>query len=564
MLSIQKITAIGRTYRHLNRYRQILTIFLKYGFDDLLNRLHIDQYIELGLQIITRKRRERVEKMSRAERVRIVFEELGPTFIKFGQIASTRPDLFPLEFVNELSKLQDKVPSFSVEQAKDILQQELGLPPAEIFERFDEIPLASASIGQVHRARLHDGREVVVKIQRPDIHKIIEVDLEIMMYIAGLMERNIQELALHRPTGIVEEFARTLEKEVDYTLEASSMERFGRQFAEDPTVYVPKVYREYTTARIITMEYINGIKVSDLEGLQAAGLDTRLITTRGANLTLRQVFHNGFFHADPHPGNIFVLPGNVICLIDFGMIGTVDRQTRENFVDLLDSIVHRDAAEATQVILRITSWEDQPDIRALEREIADFIGRHLFKPLKDIEVGRMLQQLLQLISHHQLRVPPDIFLMIKAVTEVEGVARALDPQFDMVTLAAPFIARVKIARFYPERIAFDLIHLAGDLRHFLQKVPKDILDITRMIKSEKISVNVENKGLDVMLATYHKISNRLAFSIIIAALLIGSALIVISATPPLFYGISFIGIIGFLAAAVMGIWLLVAIVRKGL
>ncbi|MFZ5573350.1 MAG: ABC1 kinase family protein [Thermodesulfobacteriota bacterium] len=564
MLSIQKITAIGRTYRHLNRYRQILTIFLKYGFDDLLNRLHIDQYIELGLQMITRKRRERVEKMTRAERIRIVFEELGPTFIKFGQIASTRPDLFPIEFINELSKLQDEVPAFPFDQVKSTIQQELGRPPAELFEAFDEKPIASASIGQVHRVRMTDGREAVIKVQRPNIRKTIEIDLEIMLYIASLMERHVQEFAFHRPTEIVEEFARTLGKEVDYNLEATSMERFARQFAEDLTVYVPKVYREMTTSQVITMEFVNGIKVSDVANLKAAGLDTRLITARGANLTLKQVFHNGFFHADPHPGNIFVLPGNIICLIDFGMIGTVDRQTRENFVDLLDSIVHRNSAEAAQVILRITDWEDQPDIRSLERELADFISRHLFKPLKDIEVGRLLQQLLQLVSHHRLRVPPDIFLMIKALATVEGVAKALDPQFDMVGQAAPFIARVKIARFYPERIAFDLVTLAGDLRHFLQKVPKDILDITRMIKNEKIGINVEYKGQETTLAAYHKISNRLAFSIIIAALLIGSALIVISATPPLFYGISFIGIIGFLAAAVMGIWLLVAIVRKGL
>ncbi len=564
MLSIQKVTAVGRTYRHLNRYRQILTIFLKYGFDDLLNRLHIDQYIELGLQMITRKRRERVEIMTRAERIRIVFEELGPTFIKFGQIASTRPDLVPIEFITELSKLQDKVPAFPFDQVRNTIKQELGALPEELFEHFEETPLASASIGQVHQARMKDGREVVVKIQRPDIRKTIEVDLEIMLYIASLMERNIQEFSLHRPTEIVEEFARTLGKEVDYNLEATSMERFSRQFAEDLTVYVPKVYRDMTTSQVITMEYVNGIKVSDTATLKAAGLDTRLITARGANLTLKQVFHNGFFHADPHPGNIFVLPGNIICLVDFGMVGTVDRQTRENFVDLLDSIIHRNAAEAAQVILRITDWEDQPDIRALERELADFIGRYLFKPLKDIEIGRLLQQLLQLVSHHRLRVPPDIFLMIKALATVEGVAKTLDPKFDMVTQAAPFIARVKIARFYPERIAFDLVNLAGDLRQFLQKVPKDILDITRMIKNEKISINVENKGMETTLATYHKISNRLAFSIIIAALLIGSALIVISATPPLFYGISFIGIIGFLAAAVMGIWLLVAIVRKGL
>lgn len=564
MFSIRKISAIGRTYRHLNRYRQILTVLLKYGFDDFLELVKIDQYLEVGLQMISRKRRERVDKLSRAERTRISFEELGPTFIKFGQIISTRPDLIPIEFINELSKLQDKVPQFSFEKVRHIIEEELGRPPEDIFDSIDETPLASASIGQVHRATLPDGQDVVIKVQRPDIRKTIEVDLEIMLYLATLLERNVMEFSLYHPVKIVEEFARTIEKEIDYTIEATNMERFARQFSENPDVYIPKVYRDTTTSRVITMEYIDGIKVSDIEKLEEAGLDKELITSRGADLTLKQVFHNGFFHADPHPGNIFVLPDNVICLVDFGMTGAVDRQTREIFVDLVDSIVHRDPLNAAQVLLKLTSWDDDPDMRKLERELSDFIGRHLFKPLKDIEIGRMLQDLMELISHNQLRTPPDIFLMIKAITTAEGVARKLNPRFDMISQARPFIARVKVARFYPERIAENIINFAGDLQNFLQQLPKDILDVTRLLKHENLTIKTENQGLEAMLAAQHKISNRLAFSIIIAALLVGSALIVISQTPPLFFGISLIGIIGFLAAAVMGIWLLIAIIKKGL
>lgn len=564
MFSIRKISAIGRTYRHLNRYRQILTVLLKYGFDDFLEVVKIDQYLEVGLQMISRKRKERVDKLTRAERIRISFEELGPTFIKFGQIVSTRPDLVPIEFINELSKLQDKVPQFPFRKVREIIEEELGLPPEEIFESIDESPLASASIGQVHRARLSDDREAVIKVQRPDIKKTIEVDLEIMLYLATLLERNVMEFSIYRPVTIVEEFARTLEKEIDYTIEAGNMERFSRQFADNPDVYIPEVYRESTTARVITMEYIDGIKVSDTIKLKAAGLDTEVITSRGADLTLKQVFHNGFFHADPHPGNIFVLPDNIICLIDFGMIGTVDRQTREIFVDLVYSIVNRDSANAAQVLLKLTSWDDDPDLRKLERELSDFIGRHLFKPLKEIEIGRLLQDLLELVSHNQLRIPPDIFLMIKAITSAEGVARKLNPDFDMISQARPFIARVKISRFYPERVAENLISFAGDLQNFLQQLPKDILDVTRLIKHENLTIKTEDTGLEAMLAAQHKISNRLSFSIIIAALLVGSALIVISQTPPLLYGISMIGIIGFLAASVMGIWLLIAIIKKGL
>ncbi|MFO7558869.1 MAG: AarF/ABC1/UbiB kinase family protein [Desulfobacterales bacterium] len=564
MLSIQKIGVIGRTYRHFNRYRQILSVFVKYGFGDLLSLLKIEQYIEAGLQIITRNRRERVERLTRAERVRKAFEELGPTFIKLGQIISTRPDLIPAEFIEEFSKLQDKVPPFPFTQVRQIIKEELGREPEELFESFDENPLASASIGQVHMARRKGNEKVVVKVQRPDIKKIIEVDLEIILHLATLMEKNIEEAALYRPVKIVEEFARTLEKEIDYTIEASSMELFGRIFAKDPTVYIPKVYRDTTTLSVLTMEYIEGIKASEVEKLKEAGLDPKIITVRGTNLTLRQVFHYGFFHADPHPGNFFVMPDNVIGLIDFGMVGMVDRKTREIFVDLLDSVVHKNAAIAAEALLKLTTWDKEPDIHFLETELSDFMTKHLYKPLRDIEVGRLMHNLIELISRHRLMLPPDIYLMIKALGTVEGVAKKLDPDFNMVGQVAPFLAQVKIARFYPQRIIADLIDFAGEMRTFFNQIPKDLLDITRLLRQGRLTVKIEQQGLETMLAAQHQISNRLSFSIIIAALLIGSALIVISDTPPLVYGISFLGIIGFLAAAIMGIWLLVAIVRKGL
>jgi ubiquinone biosynthesis protein len=563
MLSIRKIGVVGRTYRHLNRYRQILAIFFKYGFGDLIELLKIDQYIEVGLQLISSKRRDRIEKLSRAQRVRMAIEELGPTYIKLGQILSTRPDLVPAQFIEEFAKLQDNVPPFGFSQVSRIIEAEFGAPLKEIFEYFDENSFASASIGQVHRARLADGETVAVKVQRPGIKKIIEVDLEIMLHLATLMERNIEEMSLYRPVKIVEEFARTLEKEVDYTIEATSLERFGRNFLADPSIYVPKVFRDTSSERVLTMEFVEGIKISDIDRIDKAGYDRELITVRGAVFFLKQVFEHGFFHADPHPGNIFVLPDNVICLLDFGMTDSIDRQTREEFVDLIDSVVHQHESRAAQALLKLTSWDHEPDIRLLEKDVADFMGQHLYKPLKDIEIGKLLNRLLELVSRHRLIVPPDIFLMMKALTTIEGVALMLNPDFDMVKQTAPFIEQVKLARFYPGRIAGDIIKLGSDMLQFANRFPKDMLEIMRLIRQQKLSVQMEHKGLETMLATYDQISNRISFSIIIAALIIGSALIVISAIPPLFYGISLIGIIGFLAAAIMGVWLLVAILRKG-
>lgn len=563
MLSIRKIGVLSRTYRHLNRYSQILAVFFRHGFGDLIERLNIDQYIEAGLQIISGHRKIRVEKRSRAERVRLALEELGPTYIKFGQILSTRPDLVPVEFTRELAKLQDNVPPEPFNAVKRVLTRSLGAPLEEVFAAFDPTPLASASIGQVYHAELQNGDAVAVKVQRPGIRDIIEVDLEIMLHLATLMEKNIEEMALHRPVRIVEEFARTIEKEIDYSVEASSMERVARQFLTDPGIYIPKVYREFTTTRVLTMECVEGIKVSEIEQLDAAGLNRKRITERGADFVLSQVFDHGFFHADPHPGNIFVLPGEVICLLDFGMTGTIARHMREDFVDLIDGVVHRHEARTTQVLLTLTDWDHEPDMRHLEKDVADFMGTHLYKPLKELEIGRLLSQMLELASRHRLRIPPELFLMLKALTTVEGVARALDPDFDMISRTAPFIKRVKMERLHPQRIAGDLIRSGSELIQFTQQFPRDLREIARLIRSERLSFRFENKGLETMLSTHDQISNRISFSIIIAALLVGSALIVIANTPPLFYGISIIGLIGFLAAAVMGIWLLVAILRKG-
>ncbi len=563
MLSIRKIGVIGRTYRNLNRYRQILAVLLKYGFGDLLELLKLDQYVAAGLQLISKKQPIKVEKLTRPQGLRMALEELGPTYIKLGQILSTRPDLIPVDFLQELSKLQDKVPPFPAHAARKIIETELGVMLENLFAQFDDTPLASASIGQVHRAQLQDGREVALKVQRPGIQKVIEVDLEIMLHLATLMEHHIEELAFHRPIKIVEEFARTLEKELDYLLEAANMERAALNFSDDPSTYIPAVFRELSTTRVLTTECVKGIKVSDIEQLDVAGLDRKLITSRGADILLRMIFEHGFFQADPHPGNIFVLPDNVICLIDFGMVGSVDRQTRETFVDLLDGIVKKDAPKVANVLLQLTDWEEEPDSRAFEIDVTDFMAYHLFRPLKDVRIGKLLHHLLELASRHRLRIPPNIFLMMKSLTTVEGVARMLDPEFDLFSRVAPFIRSVLLERYSPQRLSTDAFQMTADLIKFTRRFPQDLLDIARLVRRQQLCLKIEDRGLERTLSTHDQISNRLSFSIIIAALIIGSALIVISEIPPLFYGISLIGIIGFTAAALMGIWLLVAILRKG-
>jgi ubiquinone biosynthesis protein len=564
MLSIRQIGVLGRTYRNFNRYRQILTILFRYGFEDVVERLKIDQYIEIGLQMISRHKRENVEKLSRAERLRLLFEELGTTFIKFAQILSTRPDIIPADVIKELEKLQDEVPPFSYAEVKEIIEAELSEDIENIFASFDETPLASASIAQVHKAVLNDGDVVAVKVQRPGIKKTIEIDLEIMLHLATLMEKNIEEISFQKPTRVVEEFARTLERELDFGTEASNMERVSAQFVNDRTIYIPKVYSDLSSTRVLTMEYIDGIKISEIGKLEAAGLDLKIITARGADFVMKEVFEFGFFHADPHPGNIFVLPENVICPIDFGMTGSVDKRQQALFVDIMESLAKKDAERCVRLLLELGEYDEEPDIRLLEREIDDFMGKHLSKALKDIDVGSLLQDLLEIATHNRVRIPPVIFLMIKAFTAVEGTARLLDPEFDMISYAEPFVRRAKLARYAPGRIAENIFTTLYDSMHVLQALPREVLQVTRLIRQNKLTINMEMKELDAFLRTQNQVSNRMSSSIIIAALIIGSALLLAFHTPPLFYGVSFIGMLGFCAAAFLGIWLLIAILKKGM
>jgi len=562
-MHIRKIGIIGRTYRHIQRYRQILTVLFRYGFGDLVHTLKIEQYLEIGLQMISRKRRENIETLSRAELVRMAMEELGPTFIKMGQILSTRPDLLPVEFIQELGKLQDHVPPFEYAQVKDIIEKELGVALGQLFKDFEETPLASASIGQVHRARLVDGDEVVVKVQRPGIRKTVEVDLEIMLHLATLMERHLKAMEIHRPTRIVEEFARTLEKELDYTIEAAHTERFAMQFIGDATVYVPKIYREATTSRVLTMEYVRGIKASEIARLDEAGLDRREIARRGLDLIMKQVFVHGFFHADPHPGNIFILPGNVICYLDFGMMGRIGRKSREHFADLIMNIVRRDEVNVTDALVRLTISDEEPNHNALERDVAEFIDQHFYRPLKEMDLGKLLHQLLEMAARHRLTVPPDLFLMIKALSTAEGVGRVLDPDFDATERAAPFVRRIQLQRLHPKRIAEDIYDSGSDFLHLVKEIPGELREILRQARQGRVKIEFEHRGLENMLSTHDRISNRLAFAIVLASLIIGSSLIVLSGIPPKWHGIPVIGLAGFIIAGVMGLWLLFSIIRRG-
>jgi len=563
MFSIKKLGAITRTYRHLNRYHKILRILFKYGFSDFVEMLHIDQYLESGLQMINRKPREQIEKHSRPARLRMGLEELGPTFIKLGQLLSTRPDFIPPDYLIELAKLQDDVPPFSYEEVENIFLDEMGKKPADIFLEFDKVPLAAASIGQVHKGVLINGDKVVIKIQRPDIEKIIEVDLEILSHLANLAEMYLEEVQGHRPTSIVEEFARTIANEIDYTVELAHIQRFSRQFEGKREIHVPEVYHELCSERILTMEFIQGIKASKIDLLKQEGFDLKLVAERGTNLIMEQIFVHGFFHADPHPGNIFILPDNVICFLDFGMMGRLTRQNREDFTDLMLFIVERNERRVTESVLKLTNHFGEIDRDALTRDLGEMLDRYLYLPLKQLEAGKIIQELLELVSRHRIYFKPNLYLMMKALSTVEGVGQMLDPDLELIKLAEPFMMKVKTDRIRMNRLAKEAGITTTDYLDLFRELPEQLRAILGQLRQGRMKLEFEHRGLEKLRVALDQVSNRIAYAIVLASLIIGSSLIVLSGIPPKWNGIPIIGLLGFLFAGVMGFWLLLSIIRHG-
>ena len=563
MFSIKKLGAIGRTYRHLNRYQRILRVLFKYGFNDLVDRLHIDQYLESGLQMINRKPREQIARLSRPERLRLVFEELGPTFIKLGQLLSTRPDLIPAEYLDELARLQDEVPPFSLAEVHAIFREELGRSPDEVFHYFDAEPLAAASIGQVHRARLDSGAEVVVKVQRPDIENVIAVDLEILAHLAGLMEQYLEEVQGHRPTAIVQEFARSLSREIDFAVELANIQRFARQFERNPAIHVPLVYPELSTQRVLVMEYVLGIKASMAGQLREQGYDLPLIAERGATLVMEQIFVHGFFHADPHPGNLFILPDNVVCFIDFGQMGRLSRKDREDFTDLVLDLVAGDERTVVEGVLKVTVQLGEVDRESLARDLGGLVDLYLYRPLGELEAGRILQDLLDLVTRHKLTFKPAFYQMMKALSTVEGVGLMLDPKLELIRLARPFMRRIRLERMRPARLAEEIARTGSGYLQLLRELPEELRTILRQLRGGRMRIEFEHHGLQALGAALDRVSNRIAFAIVLAALIVGSSLIVLSDIPPHWHDIPVIGLLGFLVAGIMGFWLLLSIIRHG-
>jgi ubiquinone biosynthesis protein len=549
------------TYRDVKRYSHVATVLAHHGFKDLLDRL-------TARYRVTRRGKpfaeERVSQgLATGERLRLVFEELGPTFIKLAQILSSRPDILPPEFIKELSKLQDDVPPFPFVETKVLIETQLGRPLSELFTSVEEKPTAAASLAQVHRVKTLSGDEVAIKVQRPGVEKIIETDIRILRELAGLAERHVPESRYFEPVRLVDGFARTIRHELDFVREGRNIDRFRAHFAGTPTVYIPKVYWDLTSPKVLATEFINGIKISDVQRLEDAGLDPKTIAVNGADLILKEIFELHFFHADPHPGNLFVLDDNVIAPVDFGMTGAIDDETAGRMSGIFIAVLEKDVDTLVSLLRTIGVVEELEDYRGFKIEVRDLLERYYGVPLHRLYIGTIIEELMSVIRRYRLRLPPDFAMIAKALLVSEGVGRILYPEFNIIEIARPYARKLLLQRFDPARQLHELSKTAAETFAFFKALPSDMREILFMIRKGKLAIKFEHRGLERLIGELDRSSNRISFAMVIAALIVGSSLIFQTGVGPKLFGYPVLGLGGFLLASILGIWLLISIMRSG-
>lgn len=555
---------IGKRMRHMSRYRDIAVALLRHGFEIVVEEIGFSQLLSLPQRLRVDKK-ERNEKTI-GERIRLVLEELGPTFVKLGQLASTRPDLIPEQIIRELEKLQDQVPPFSFTDVRRIIEEELGEELDHIFHSFEEVPLAAASIGQVHRAVLHSGEKVAVKIQRPHIASIMETDLEILQDLNVLAERRLAWAAQYQMRDILDELSKSLRLELDYTVEARNAEKFSKQFQSDPTIYVPKVFWDYSTKKVLTMEYVEGVKLGELERLKQRGYNLKILAERLAKGMFQQIFMKGFFHGDPHPGNVLALPGNVIAFIDFGMVGRITSEMKYHLSSFMIALMRQSTDGIMKTIGDMGLVPDGVDVSQLREDIEKLREKYYHIPLSQVSLGEAVQDLLHVAFRHSIRIPSDLTLLGKALLTMEGVVEKLDPDFSITDIAEPFGRQLLKERLRPKNVAEMAWKRLSDYGELFVDLPKNVKELTRLMKQGKVRLEIGIPDLDFLLRKLDQISNRLSFSIVLLSFSIIMVGIIIGSSmgrqSTLLWKIPAIEI-GFFVATLMFCWLLYSIFRSG-
>ncbi len=548
--------------RDLGRLHDIASILIRYGFADAVKRLGLSAALEKTGKALHWKDAEQYARMEPPQRVCKALEDLGPTFVKLGQLFSTRSDLFSQEWIIEFEKLQDHVPAVSFDELRVQLEEDLGSPPEEIFPYLETQAIAAASIAQAHRARLEDGTDVILKIRRPGIRPIVESDLRLLARFAEMAETEIEGTQHFQPRELVRQFSRSLRRELDLAGECRNAERISNNLKNDPNIIVPKVYWSWVSERLNVQEYIDGISGRELKAVDEANLDRKLLAKRGANAVLKMVLEDGFFHADPHPGNVFYLADECVAFIDFGMVGHLSEERRYQVVDLISGLVERKTQIAVDVLL---DWSRsfQVDTEALSNEVEAFIDQYHGVPLKQLSLTGMLTDLMAILREHQLSLPPDLILLIKALITLEGMGRQLDPDFDMVSEIHPFLRRTLLLRYSPDALAKRGWQSMTSMINLFSSLPKDLDELIKSARRGALQVKVDVTRLDSFAERLDGAASRLTVGTVTSALIIGSSIVMTVKGGPTLFGLPMFGLIGFIGAAIGGIWLLFSIWRSG-
>ena len=582
----QALTAV----RDIGRLHDIASILIRYGFGDMVRRMGMANALERAGRALHWNEAEELAHMDPPARVRRAMEALGPTFVKLGQLLATRVDLFEPEWIAEFSRLQDSAHTATYEGIHQQLTEDLGAAPEAVFAAFDPEPLAAASMAQVYRARLEDGTEVVVKVRRPGIRLTVEADLRWMARLAELAESESPELRAFQPREVVRQFTQSLRRELDFASECRNAERIAQNFArytgfngdsvpkakvvgapaqgvappapQEPIIVIPRVFWQWTSERVCVQEFIAGISGRQLERVDQAGLDRQVLARRGAQAVLKMIVEDGFFHADPHPGNVFYLPGNRIAFIDFGMVGRLSEARRDQLMRLLLGLVQHEPQRVADVMIEWTG-DGATDEDGLTLEIQAFVQQYHGVALKQLRLGAMLTDLVTILRQHQLRLPPDLSLLIKAFVSLEGMGHELDPDFNMAAEAMPLLQKTLRARYAPNAVLQRGWHGVKDMLSLLSGLPQDVSRLLRAAKRGRLEIHIDVLHLKRLGNQLDSAANRLVVGVVVAALIIGSSIVMTVPGGPTLLGLPFFGLLGFVGALLGSLWLLVSIWRSG-
>jgi ubiquinone biosynthesis protein len=553
-MTVWNLPTITRPIRHLQRYREILTVFTRHGFGFAVSKLPAEPFWLREVHTFSKQ-----ERTSLPSHFRQAFEELGPAFVKLGQVLSTRPDLLPPDYINELSRLQDEVQPVAWSEIEKVVRHELDRPLEDIFDEINTVPLASASLAQVHRAKLTTRELVVLKVQRPNILRTLRTDLEIIHDIARYVQNHTPLGQVYNLVEIAEDFADTLNRELDYEAEGRNADRFRRNFQDDPGICIPWVYWEYTTKRLLVLEFIEGIKIDQIAEIDAAGRDRNAIASHAAHMIIQEVLQDGFFHADPHPGNFIVMEDNVLGAMDFGMVGYLSRGDRVNLIQLYNVAVQMNAKGATEELIHIGAAPPDVDRRTLTRDVERLLQRYAGLGLKDIRLQELMDDVMPVVFEHRLKLPSNFWLLIKTLAMMEGIGLRLAPEFDVFAFSQPYVQRLILSTLTPSsrwisdtvRRGLSWVDLVDQLPHVGQLV------IDRLEKREPVTLTLDMRSLNYI----DRLVTRLALSLIIAGMIVGLAWL-IPTVAEAGWLVQAAVIVSFIFAVVMGMGVLWSIIRK--